>query len=72
MYIAVVCRGPAEPNSLRANNGWASFISEDRSNAVDQALEANRRWGGRYTVMVGRLEFVARPKRSYSLRRLNP
>jgi hypothetical protein len=70
MYIAVVCRGPAEPNSLRSNNGWASFISASRNGAVDQALEANRRWGGKYTVMVGELQYVARPKRAYTIRRI--
>ena len=71
MYIAVVCKGPNQTESDRTNNSWASFLSSTRAGAITKALKANDRWGGRYTVLVGELKHVARPRRDYTLRRLN-
>ena len=71
MYIAVVCKGDGQALSERSNNSWASFMARTRGAAVRKALEANRRWGGKYTVLVGRLLHVAQPRQDYTLRRLN-
>jgi hypothetical protein len=71
MYIAVVCKGPNELESARGNNSWASFLGRTRASAITKALKANERWGGQYTVLVGELKHVARPRRDYTLRRLN-
>ncbi len=70
MFIAVVCKGPNLASSARGNGDWASFINHSKSAAIDRALEANERWGGKYTVLVGELQEVVRPRRDYSLRRL--
>jgi hypothetical protein len=74
MYIAVVCKGVNKNGtpiaSLRSNSSWCSFIESTRGAAVRKALEANDRWGGDYTVLVGELKHVARPKRDYTLQRL--
>lgn len=70
MYIAVVCKGPGETSSGRSNKSWASFLGRTRAKAVSRALEANERWGGHYTVLVGELKHVARPRRDYTLLRL--
>jgi hypothetical protein len=70
MYIAVVCRGTSEVLSDRQNRSWASFLGQTRNAAVRKALSANERWGGEYTVLVGELRHVARPRKEYSLRRL--
>lgn len=71
MYIAVVCKGDGQELSQRSNNSWASFLGRTRATAVKKALEANKRWGGQYTVLVGQLRHVARPRMDYTLRRLN-
>jgi hypothetical protein len=70
MYIAVVCKGPGELHSARGNKSWASFLGRTRAKAISQALAANERWGGTYTVLVGELKHVARPRRDYTLLRL--
>lgn len=70
MYIAVVCKGSDITKSQRAAGDWASFISYSKAVAIDRALEANERWGGRYRILVGELHEIVRPRREYVLRRL--
>ena len=70
MYIAVVCKGKNLTGSSRANGDWASFINHSKAVAIDRALEANERWGGRYTILVGELREVVKPRREYYLRSL--
>jgi len=70
MYIAVVVKGKNLTESQRANGDWASFISHTKAGAIAKALEANSRWGGKYTVLVGDLSEVVRPRRDYYLKPL--
>lgn len=70
MYIAVVCKGNKSTDSSRANGDWASFMSTSKSHAIDRAMDANERWGGRYTILVGELKEVVRPRRHYYLKSL--
>lgn len=70
MYIAVVCKGQNISSSSRANGDWASFIAYSKSGAIDKALAANERWGNKYTVLVGELSEVVRPRRDYYLKSL--
>ena len=70
MYIAVVCKGKNLTTSSRLNGDWASFINPSKAVAIDRAMEANERWGGKYTVLVGKLEEVVRPRREYYLKSL--
>jgi hypothetical protein len=70
MYIAVVCKGKNLAASGRSNGDWASFINHSKSVAIERALEANERWGGKYTILVGELHEVVRPRREYYLRSL--
>lgn len=70
MFIAVICKGKNLAASSRANGDWASFIAHSKTVAIDRALEANERWGGKYTILVGQLEEVVRPRRDYYLKSL--
>ena len=67
MYIAVVCKGKFSTKSSRANGDWASFLSHTKAGAIAKALDANERWGSKYTILVGSLTEVARPRRDYYL-----
>jgi hypothetical protein len=71
MFIAVVCKGKDLGSSKRPNGDWASFINYSKAVAIDRALEANERWGGKYTVLVGELQEVVRPRRQYVLRSIS-
>lgn len=70
MYIAVVCKGRNLSQSQRSNGDWSSFIADSKAGAIAKALEANDRWGGSYTVLVGQLSEVVRPRRDYYLKAL--
>ena len=67
MYVAVVCKGKYSTESERSNGDWASFTSSTKSGAITKALAANERWGGKYTVLVGHLTEVVKPRREYYL-----
>lgn len=70
MYIAVLCKGKNFPLSGRSNGDWASFISKSKPGAIEMAMQANEKWGGSYTVLVGELSEVVRPRREYYLKAL--
>lgn len=70
MYIAVVCKGRHSLLSDRSNGSWASFVAHTKDAAIELAMDANQRWGGKYTILVGALSEVARPRRDYYLKPL--
>lgn len=74
MYIAVLGKkssnGLFATESSRANGDWACFVRHSKSAAIDAALEANARWGAKYSVLVGELTEVAKPRRDYYLKAL--
>lgn len=70
MYIAVVCKGKHLTTSDRSGGDWASFLAHTKAGAISKALEANERWGNKYTVLVGSLSEVVRPRRDYYLKAL--
>lgn len=74
MYIAVVCKGPkgsiANTLSSRPNGDWASFLSHSKAVAIDRAMEANEKWGGKYSILVGELHEIVKPRRDYYLKSL--
>jgi uncharacterized protein with NRDE domain len=55
----VVMSGKDLMNSKRQYGDWASFISEDREDAIARAREAKERWeismGPIYTIIIGTL-----------------
>lgn len=71
LFVAVVVR--ANGPSRRALGDWAAFAAETAEDAIGRALEANRQWGGTYTVLVGTLTGRAVPISKYRTERItNP
>lgn len=75
-YIAAVVRADGQP-SRKADGSYAAFISEDRDEAVTQALRAAAQWSQgirsygtvtTYAVEVGQLTHTATTKPDYVLR----
>jgi hypothetical protein len=67
MFITVLCRKNSTL-SERANGDWASFVAHSKAVAIDRAMEANDRWGGKYAIYVGELTQIVKPFRKYLLR----
>ena len=62
LHVAVLTNGVSTfsgkpyPSGGRPGGGdWASFVGVERDDVVRQAMEMNKRLGGRYTVLVGTL-----------------
>lgn len=70
MFIAVVSKGSKKPFSGRSDGSWTSYMSGSKAGAIELALSANERFDGKYTVLVGELTEVVRPRRDYYLRSL--
>ncbi len=67
MYVALLTKGTVRATSARSNGDWAAFMACSKDGAIKRALAANDKWGGGYTVLVGRLTELAKPRRDYYL-----
>lgn len=50
--------------SGRERGDWSCFVGDDRDEVIRRAMEANRAWGGKYSIFVGTLtDLVVEPAR---------
>lgn len=58
-FVAVVCKLD-RPSKLEFGS-WVCFIGKTQQEAADKAMDANAKWGGRYTILLGKINGQLRP-----------
>jgi hypothetical protein len=71
MYVAVICRGYAGGLSARPNGDWACYVSKDRNEAIQLAIQARAKWGDQtYYILVGKLSQMVITKADFQVVKL--